>query len=885
MKRKDEEEPSGRAGKQENRGDLVAVVAGLVHQQRQLDHLLVQYQTAKKTIWAREHASHHRKTEGARLDDDLMSPDLREQIHGIDRSRQARGEGPLAFPMLVVEQEPPMSAEERATAAMHQLVAAQQRFRGAWAQAEAVHPILIAYRGEDGADGHRLHALNSGSVEAMRGILRTVVPKLADIMRASPRIKEGRPHPYRLDNVVSLAKQRMLVPPGSVRDAVIRQKVADAGNGPVPDWLTAAVTLALAAITFVPSGGSSSALVIAANLGGLALDSYLAIKAYDDYAQMKPMANISLDRAHALASEEPSLTWFAVDLLSAGIGAGAVMKGWRQAVQVRRTAEAGESAQAAIRELNEFGVRNGLGADLGARIAEGGPYRADPSVGRVASAEVAGVLACLGGLAADHADDLARRLGTGVEVDPKLRHGQIDIDFDDAGDHVWVIGIRVAPDATVADALAHRVALDRMRRYNGTLGELRRLKDRAGHALGTTGDLSVGTDKWRAFAEAEKLSEEVLARQRALRGKPAGEIADQLEAEIELLETQIARYQTTLDDGAEGVRLSENVVSSPSLSKARRDAQQEGAIMPGAFERTGMGPPPVPAGARAPHLDTAIETTVEEATRLEHIHARQVVSEWSELANQGVSVEAIRTALAQRARNVAEEANVQLRSSFLYRSFANSDQEAAKRVVRSAYHRAAENYFVKLEKAAHDMHAEMLGRAARRGRTAQSKDELDALEAVMDALGTKPVAGRLTPNGERAGKFIRAEELAPALRQMVEEAGLPGISFTRAGDPDFTPWIYRDGDIVGDVDIGKLTGNRDRDFALAESRAGFRAGDIPLDYTWHHHERSRLILVPTKVHDAAKHAGPSALYDAVTGSRSYNKPRGEVREIPWEPLR
>lgn len=256
----------------------------------------------------------------------------------------------------------------------------------------------------------------------------------------------------------------------------------------------------------------------------LGIDAYLAMETYADFAVAETATNTSLDPAKALASEDPSLTWLAVQLIATGLGAGFAVKTFREAARLRRTTEAGESAQKALRHLDQVGEEHGLGK-IGTRIVE-------ETSGRGATAHRAmrpGLHSDrVGQYATENPDALARRLGTGVEIDPSLGSGVSINRFVHADGDSWVIGIRVGPDATTADVLTHRKTIELIRRYNGTLGDLRALFDRAlGKAVHKPGSVQE-----KAALEAEKHRRLIRERQQALDTVSVDTAAPVLEQEI-----------------------------------------------------------------------------------------------------------------------------------------------------------------------------------------------------------------------------------------------------------------------------------------------------------------------------------------------------------------
>ncbi len=78
------------------------------------------------------------------------------------------------------------------------------------------------------------------------------------------------------------------------------------------------------------------------------------------------------------------------------------------------------------------------------------------------------------------------------------------------------------------------------------------------------------------------------------------------------------------------------------------------------------------------------------------------------------------------------------------------------------------------------------------------------------------------------------------------------IPFDQNGFPDFS------GVAVVSVDI-EFTGNRKKDFMLANKEIGCRS--VPTGYTWHHHQNQRTMqLVPKEIHGKTGHLGGFALH-------------------------
>ncbi len=97
------------------------------------------------------------------------------------------------------------------------------------------------------------------------------------------------------------------------------------------------------------------------------------------------------------------------------------------------------------------------------------------------------------------------------------------------------------------------------------------------------------------------------------------------------------------------------------------------------------------------------------------------------------------------------------------------------------------------------------------------------------------IAGRIPINSKYAG------QIHPS-----------GVPFTKQGFPDFSKYVIKQVDI-------NLTGNRAKDFAIANKKIGFK--ETPKGYTWHHHENAKTLqLIPKKIHDAVKHTGGQSVF-------------------------
>lgn len=219
---------------------------------------------------------------------------------------------------------------------------------------------------------------------------------------------------------------------------------------------------------------------------------------------------------------------------------------------------------------------------------------------------------------------------------------------------------------------------------------------------------------------------------------------------------------------------------------------------------------------------------------------------------------------------------------------------------RAEAYRKQVEYFEEVERHAQQEIARLTREAAdvppgqREGKLNFLNAEEEAARLQLEAARVKPVAGKLPRNHEYAGDEYKIEDiiakkgeknadLAEDAIQELEERGMSGVRFTEDGTPDLEPFVYRDGDVVGRVEI-TLSGNRDTDFtrANAEMKKRYKRWTQPPGWTWHHHETEGvMILVPRSIHDVVGHTGGAATYRHRTGDpKAYAKKRSKKKAAP-----
>ena len=282
----------------------------------------------------------------------------------------------------------------------------------AWIAAVRAHPVLAAYRRSSEAQNMvdvDLRQLATSPIEGvMRSILVELLPKLRDIRRARNLLYKGPRalDPLSLPAVVALTRKNMFIPEGSLRDGVARDLSKMAANRAEPRWLTFA-SFVLAIITLVPTAGMSIGIPIGA--ASMVLAAYSATQQWEEYSSRKDLSNTDIDLARSLWTEDPSLTWFVINLVIAGFEVVPLVREFRKARRVSRLGAGGEETQAILRE-----------AGIGAKgKGKPGPASAQEIVPRVPRADPNKVA---GAVTHTKAEDVEKALGKAFSA-ARLEHG------------------------------------------------------------------------------------------------------------------------------------------------------------------------------------------------------------------------------------------------------------------------------------------------------------------------------------------------------------------------------------------------------------------------------------------------------------------------------
>lgn len=258
-------------------------------------------------------------------------------------------------------------------AARKRFEAADRRLSVMWAEAEHRHPVLASFRStRPQLKDVDLGALDQvggeqGSRPQMKAMLEHLLPKLRDIRVLRFRLDHGYLSALSLAPVVAVTKAAMFVPEGSIRAGKVNDLVAAAADTSISTYIAEGLMALIVIATLIPTGGAT--LGVAIGLAGAALSATSAVEDWESYKQHKRLNNTALDRAKALAAEDPSLLPFAVDLISLGIDGLPLIKAFHaiselnRLVQARREIEEAARLKRLLDELDALGAtkKPGLG--------------------------------------------------------------------------------------------------------------------------------------------------------------------------------------------------------------------------------------------------------------------------------------------------------------------------------------------------------------------------------------------------------------------------------------------------------------------------------------------------------------------------------------------
>jgi hypothetical protein len=237
------------------------------------------------------------------------------------------------------------------------------------------HPALGAILDDAGPDGASAELTNLATGDR-RGTVRRVgqshgtAAALADIMASRQRsIDKVRAKVDRdpellwtLFEIVSLTRVVLDTSGNIMADAIIDEKLKDLA---FEDAIKSSFLMVAQLALLIPTGGLSV-------VGTAALSTYQALRSLESYRFQSALASTDLDkRAYAIAAEDPSLFWLAMDITFAVVDGAAALKAFRELRPLARAALVGEDAGAAAKLAGKADLlgKPGLGKQLLDRLA------------------------------------------------------------------------------------------------------------------------------------------------------------------------------------------------------------------------------------------------------------------------------------------------------------------------------------------------------------------------------------------------------------------------------------------------------------------------------------------------------------------------------------
>ncbi|MCC6999837.1 MAG: DUF4157 domain-containing protein [Deltaproteobacteria bacterium] len=273
------------------------------------------------------------------------------------------------------------------------------------------------------------------------------------------------------------------------------------------------------------TGGAS--LFFAA--GAFGLGTYDAVVATDQYMVNRPASNTAENKDAGLVDAPPGWGWLVVAWVGVGLDALDVVKAVKAIGKAEKTIAEGAS------ELSKGGKLGMEESELAAKLRQvAGDVDGATKFGEAHKAAVSG------------------RFGVAVDIDPALAADvRVMYEVEQGGKRVRITTLKVGPDATLAEVLAHERIVQLMRRYEGVTGAIRELWDRMLSLVGKSSNANPfppGSRAYESWLELKKLPE--LGEARILKYPKGVGAANEsaLSADLEFLENERKLHQQVVDD-------------------------------------------------------------------------------------------------------------------------------------------------------------------------------------------------------------------------------------------------------------------------------------------------------------------------------------------------
>ena len=462
------------------------------------------------------------------------------------------------------------------------------------AQVETEFPVIATYTSGDEIDLAGLERLATAPNAAAIG--EDARAKLANIARVRGELGDDLSL-WERPELVALASQRMHVLPESWQARAVEERM-EAESDSWGTWAILAISIGLGLLAAIPTAGASlgvTALVVTAEVAGLALDAYLLYESVQEYELALALTNTDFDRARIISHEEPSLFWLALDLVGTAIGAAgalhtfsSVARARRAALAARTAAEVAERIEEARRLARAAGLAEDVVTRLTDEIVRSHPERSViEEVTRALArgdeiAPAAEVAARMGGSLTDvvtptNIDAMSRELGAIVEIVPDLGEEIRVLPRLGRRGQVGVRAVQIGEAASLGDILAHREVIGLMRRYEGLTAEAARMWDEliggTVEAGGRINPFPPGSQAYNSWFELRRYPERIQSRVARLGDAVDPHEADLLREDLEVFQSELAHHRRTVGDPATmRMRTSANVIEEASAGEGLVEA-------------------------------------------------------------------------------------------------------------------------------------------------------------------------------------------------------------------------------------------------------------------------------------------------------------------------
>lgn len=210
-------------------------------------------------------------------------------------------------------------------------------------------PILAAYAEPGWSNDNALESIAAGAEvpagrttsAAARVLSETIYEHLHNIQVTRARIVDEPETIWRLERIVAMTRQALGLQEGTFASALIAARADEAeADQAFVDTVLAALAIGFGLLAALPTGGSSllAGIAVAGSAASLAVNTGIAARSAQRYQFEAAAAGSDFDQARALAAEDPSLFWLAVDIVGAGLELGAARQVFRGAAPTIRRA-------------------------------------------------------------------------------------------------------------------------------------------------------------------------------------------------------------------------------------------------------------------------------------------------------------------------------------------------------------------------------------------------------------------------------------------------------------------------------------------------------------------------------------------------------------------